>query len=213
MKASALIHCLSTLALLTFSASLTADVKLPNVIGNGMVLQRDMPVPIWGWADAGEEVTVSFAGETKTTKSGKNGKWMVRLSPLKANAKAANLTVKGSNEIILENILVGEVWICSGQSNMEWNIRGSMNGNEEVAASDHPLIRLFNVPGHTTSPKPQEEGKGNWQTCSPKTSSGFSAVGYFFGRRLLKELNVPVGLIGSNWGGTRIEPWTTLAGF
>ena len=138
MKVFALINCLPTLALLTFSASLTADVKLPNVIGNGMVLQCDMPVPIWGWADAGEEVTVSFAGETKNTKTGKNGKWMVKLSPLKANAKPANLTVKGSNEIKLENILVGEVWICSGQSNMEWSIRSSMNAKEEIAASDHP---------------------------------------------------------------------------
>ncbi|MDE0577809.1 MAG: sialate O-acetylesterase [Opitutales bacterium] len=200
-------------AVSVFTAIVSAEVKLPNVIGSDMVLQRDLPVPIWGWAEAGEKVTVSFGGQTKSTEAGDDGKWMVKLDSLKSNAKAANLTVKGSNEIILENILVGEVWICSGQSNMEWNIRGSMNGNEEVAASDHPLIRLFNVPGHTTSPKPQEEGKGNWQVCGPKTSSGFSAVGYFFGRRLLKELNVPVGLVGSNWGGTRIEPWTTLAGF
>ena len=215
MKVFALINCLPTLALLTFSASLTADVKLPNVIGNGMVLQCDMPVPIWGWADAGEEVTVSFAGETKNTKTGKNGKWMVKLSPLKANAKPANLTVKGSNEIKLENILVGEVWICSGQSNMEWSIRSSMNAKEEIAASDHPGIRLFNVPGHKTHPKPQQRLAipTEWKVCKPDTSANFSAVGYYFGRRLHKELGVPVGLVGSNWGGTRIEPWTTLAGF
>ncbi|MBL63628.1 MAG: sialate O-acetylesterase [Opitutae bacterium] len=213
MKVSTLARWLAPWAILTLSTTLSAEVKLPNVIGSGMVLQRDLPVPIWGWADAGEKVTVSFAGQTETTKAGADGKWMVKLAKLKANAKAASLTVKGSNEIKLDNILVGEVWICSGQSNMEWSIRQSMNAQEEIAASNHPNIRLFNVPGHTTSPKPQEVGKGNWVVCSPKTSSGFSAVGYYFGRRLQKELDLPIGLIGSNWGGTRIEPWTTLAGF
>jgi sialate O-acetylesterase len=213
MKTKTITSYLTTIILLSLGLNLSAEVKLPNVIGNDMVLQRDLPVPIWGWADNGEEVTVSFAGQSKTAKPGKNGKWMVKLSALKANSKPAILTINGSNEIKLDNILVGEVWICSGQSNMEWRLSGTTNAKEEVAASDHPLIRLFDVPGHTTSPKPQEEGRGNWQVCNPKTSGGFSAVGYFFGRRLHKELDVPVGLIGSNWGGTRIEPWTTLAGF
>ncbi|SVC38534.1 uncharacterized protein METZ01_LOCUS291388, partial [marine metagenome] len=213
MKVPTLIRCFASLTLLTFSTTLLAEVKLPPVIGAGMVLQRDLPLPVWGWAEAGEKVSVSFAGQTKTAKAGDDGKWMVKLDPLKANAKPGSLTVAGSNKISLDNILVGEVWICSGQSNMEWALRSSTNAKEEVAASDHPLIRLFNVPGHTTSPLPKEQGAGNWQTCSPKTSSGFSAVGYFFGRRLHKELDVPIGLIGSNWGGTRIEPWTTLAGF
>jgi sialate O-acetylesterase len=198
-----------------FATSVSAEVKLPNVIGNDMVLQRDLPVPIWGWADKGEEVTVTFAGQSKTAKPGKNGKWMVKLSALKANSKPATLTIKGSNEINLENILVGEVWICSGQSNMEWSIRSSMNAKEEIAASDHPGIRLFNVPGHKTHPKPQQRLAipTEWKVCKPDTSANFSAVGYYFGRRLHKELGVPVGLVGSNWGGTRIEPWTTLAGF
>ena len=138
---------------------------------------------------------------------------MVKLDPLKANSKATSLMVTGNNKISLDNVLVGEVWICSGQSNMEWALRSSMNAKEEVAAADHPQIRLFNVPGHTTSPLPKEKGAGSWQVCNPKSATGFSAVGYFFGRRLQKDLDVPVGLIGSNWGGTRIEPWTTLAGF
>ena len=191
---------LTSLCLFAVALTATADVKLPPVLGSGMVLQRDLPVPVWGWADAGEKVSVSFADQTKTTKAGDNGKWMVKLDPLKANDKPANLTVTGSNKISLDNVLVGEVWICSGQSNMEWAIRSSMNAKEEIAASDHPNIRLFNVPGHTTSPLPKEEGRGNWQVCNPKTSSGFSAVGYYFGRRLQKELSVPIGLIGSNWG-------------
>ena len=213
MKVPTHLRCIASLTLLTFSTTISAEVKLPPVIGAGMVLQRDLPVPIWGWAEAGEEVSVSFSGQTKKAKANDKGKWMVKLDALKASAKGTNLTVEGSNKITLENVLIGEVWICSGQSNMEWAIRSSMNAKEEIAASDHPLIRLFNVPGHTTSPLPKEQGAGKWQTCSPKTSSGFSAVGYFFGRRLLKELKVPIGLIGSNWGGTRIEPWTTLAGF
>ena len=198
-----------------FTAIVSAEVKLPNVIGSDMVLQRDLPVPIWGWADKGEEVTVSFAGQSKTTKANGEGMWMVKLSALKANSKPATLTIKGSNEIKLENILVGEVWICSGQSNMEWSIRSSMNAKEEIAASDHPGIRLFNVSGHKTHPKPQQRLAipTEWKVCKPDTSANFSAVGYYFGRRLHKELGVPVGLVGSNWGGTRIEPWTTLAGF
>jgi len=213
MKFRSLNRFFTSLFLLAIISTATADVKLPPVLGSGMVLQRGLPVPVWGWADAGEKVSVSFAGQTKTANAGDDGKWMVKLEPLKASSKAASLSVAGKNKISLDNVLVGEVWICSGQSNMEWAIRSSMNAKEEIAASDHPNIRLFNVPGHTTSPLPKEEGRGNWQVCSPKTSSSFSAVGYFFGRRLQKELEVPVGLIGSNWGGTRIEPWTTLAGF
>ena len=135
------------------------------------------------------------------------------LDPLKANGNGSALTITGKNKITLENVLVGEVWICSGQSNMEWAIKQSMNPKEEAAAANYPQIRLFNVPGHTVSPLPKEEGAGQWQVCDPNSANNFSAVGYFFGRRLHKDLKVPVGLIGSNWGGTRIEPWTTLAGF
>ena len=213
MKSHLLKRCFLFLTLPTLAFTAMAEVTLPPVLGNGMVLQRDLPVPVWGWADAGEKVSVTFADQTKITKAGDDGKWMVKLDPLKANNKAASLTVTGNNKISLDNVLVGEVWICSGQSNMEWALRSSMNAKEEVEAADHPQIRLFNVPGHTTSPLPQERGAGSWQVCNPKSATGFSAVGYFFGRRLQKELGVPVGLVGSNWGGTRIEPWTTLAGF
>jgi len=215
MKFNKVYHGLTLLAFLVLTFTASADVTLPRVIGSGMVLQSDLPVPVWGWADVGEKVSVSFAGQTKMAKAGNDGKWMVKLDPLKASNKSTSLTISGNNKISLDNVLVGEVWICSGQSNMEWAIRSSMNAKEEIAASDHPNIRLFNVPGHTTSPVPNEKAArpGSWQVCSPKTSSGFSAVGYYFGRRLQKELEVPVGLIGSNWGGTRIEPWTTLEGF
>ena len=188
-------------------------VSLPPVIGNHMVLQRDLPVPIWGWGEKGEKITVSFAGQSKSATVGKNGKWMLKLDKLKANTKPSNLPVKGNNEIKLENILVGEVWICSGQSNMEWKVAQCANGKEEIAAANHSAIRLFDVPGHTVHPLPQDKGKGEWKVCSPSTIASFSATGYYFGRRLHKELNIPIGLGGSNWGGTRIEPWTTLTGF
>ena len=200
-------------AVFALSSPASADVTLPRVLGSGMVLQRDLPVPVWGWAEAGEKVSVSFAGQSKTVKAGDDGSWMVKLAPLKASAKAASLTIEGDNKITIENILVGEVWICSGQSNMEWRLIQGVKGREEVEGADHPLIRLFDVPGHTTSPLPREKGAGSWRMCAPKSASGFSAVGYFFGRRLLKELGVPVGLIGSNWGGTRIEPWVPVEGF
>jgi len=190
-----------------------ADVTLPSIIGNGMVLQQEMAAPIWGWADPGESITVSFGTQSKSVTAGDDGKWMVKLDPLKANSRGQTLKVKGKNTLTVEKVLIGEVWICSGQSNMEWNVGSSLNGKEEIAAADHPMIHLFNVPGHLTSDKPKDQGPGQWAVCSPESVRGFSAVGYFFGRRLSQELKVPIGLIGSNWGGTRIEPWTSLDGF
>ncbi|MDA1017001.1 MAG: sialate O-acetylesterase [Planctomycetota bacterium] len=190
-----------------------ADVKLASIFGDSMVLQRELSVPVWGWGEPGETVTVTFADQTKTAEAGKSGKWMVKLDALKANAKGQSLSVSGSSKIQLKDVLVGEVWICSGQSNMEWALRWTLNAKEETAAAKHPLIRLFNVPGHITNPLPQDTCPGTWQACNPNSASGFSAVGYFFGRRLQQELDVPVGLVGSNWGGTRIEPWTSPDGF
>jgi len=190
-----------------------AEVKLASVFGDSMVLQRELPVPVWGWADPGEKVTVTFGDQQHTAEADKEGRWQVKLGALKASAQGATLKVEGSNTIELTDVLVGEVWICSGQSNMEWPLRASINAKEEIEAADHPLIRLFNVPGHLTSPTPLDTCPGEWAVCSPKSATGFSAVGYFFGREIHKELGVPVGLVGSNWGGTRIEPWTSPAGF
>jgi len=203
-----------SLFLLALASSISAyAVRLPAVINSNMVLQRDMQVPIWGWGDAGEKISVHFAGQKKETTAGKNGEWMVKLDKLKANASPSVLTVKGNNEIKLENVLVGEVWICSGQSNMEWRVQQCANPKEEIANANWPQIRFFDVPEHTIHPIPQRQGNGKWQVCSPSTIAKFSASGYYFGRRLHNELNVPIGLVGSNWGGTRIEPWTTLDGF
>jgi sialate O-acetylesterase len=198
---------------LFFSEDARSQVKLPSIIGDGMVLQQGMSVPVWGWDTAGQTVTVSFAGQKQSAKAGQDGRWQVKLKAMKSSAKGRSLKVSGSNKVSVKNVVVGEVWICSGQSNMEWRLASTTNGKEEVANAKHSLIRLFNVPGHTVNARPQDHSKGAWAACGPQSAKGFSAVGYFFGRRLAKKLKVPIGLVGSNWGGTRIEPWVSLDGF
>jgi sialate O-acetylesterase len=192
----------------------SADVTLSPIIGSHMVLQRDSVCPIWGWADQGEEVTVEFGGQKQTAKPGADGKWMVKLQPMKANAKPQTMSIRGKNEVKLEDVLVGEVWLCSGQSNMEWSVAASMNPKEEIAAAKESRIRhikIGNPPAKT--PEAKVISPNGWQAASPQTAGGFTAVGYFFAREIVKELDVPVGLLGANWGGTRIEPWTPPVGF
>jgi len=197
-----------------------ADVSMPAVFSDNMILQRDLPVRIWGWADAGEDVTVSLHTKTATpvfnqqvsTKADAAGKWSVKLKPLVANGNELTLTVAGKNTLTFTNILAGDVWICSGQSNMEWPVAASLNPKEECAAANFPNIRLFTVP-HTTSPRPADDvaTKGGWAVCSPQTVGGFSAVAYFFGREIHQKTQVPIGLINTSWGGTAIEPWMPLS--
>ena len=200
-------------AAILFSSSTNAEVKLPSIFGDHMVLQQGMPVPVWGWAAAGEKVKVRFGRQFQSTKADAEGKWEITLDALRATRQPQRLFVGGTNTIVVNDVLVGEVWICSGQSNMEWSLSRTMNSKQEVGAAKHPMIRLFNVPGHTTSSRPKDECPGSWAICAPGSVKGFSAVGYFFGRRLSQELRTPIGLVGSNWGGTRIEPWTSLDGF
>jgi sialate O-acetylesterase len=190
-----------------------AEVKLPSIIGSHMVLQQGEPVPIWGTAQPGEEVSVAFGSAKVSAKADADGKWQVNLPSMKANAKGTKMVVKGSNEIVLEDVLVGEVWLCSGQSNMEWTVARSANAKEEIAAANYPLIRHIKVP-HRPSAKPESDvNTSGWQVATPATARHFTAVGYYFARELLGELKVPIGLIGSNWGGTRIEPWVAPEGF
>ena len=200
-------------ALATVILPANADVTLSPIIGSHMVLQRESACPVWGWAEQGEEVTVEFAGQKQVAKPDAAGKWMVKLKPMKANAKGETMTIRGKNEIKLEDVVVGEVWLCSGQSNMEWVVASSMNSKEEIANANDSRIRhikVNNPPAKTPESKLISNG---WQPASPKTVGGFTAVGYFFGRELAKELDVPIGLLGANWGGTRIEPWTPPVGF
>lgn len=207
-----------TASLLTFAIVLSiaslaqAEIKLPSVIGTNMVLQRNEDVPIWGWDDPGTEVTVSIGDQSVTGKAGADGRWMVDLKPMKAGGPHT-LTIKGTNEVALENVAIGEVWLCSGQSNMEWTVNSSDNAQEEKAAANYPMIRHIKIP-HVPMAEPQDNVPSDgWKETTPETVGNFTAVGYFFGRELFKELSVPIGLIGSNWGGTRIEPWTPPVGF
>lgn len=196
-----------TVILLVTPLSLRAEVKLPAVVGSHMVLQRDKEVPIWGWADPGEEVTVEFADQKKSTRADDKGNWKVALDAMKANAKGQRLLVKGKNTIELTDILIGEVWIGSGQSNMEWSLAQSARPKETIAAANHPTIRLFHVP-KVQAKTPQKDLKAEWKICTPESATRFSAVLYHYGVRLQKDLDVPMGLINSSWGGSPIEPWT-----
>ena len=187
---------------------LHADITLPRVFGDNMVLQREKPIPVWGKADSGEKITVAFAEQKQTTIADETGSWQVTLDSLPANKTPQSFVVSGKNKVTLENVLVGEVWLCSGQSNMEWLVEKSANPEAEKAAANFPEIRHFKVP-RTSSAFPQADVKGNWQVCSPTTVGGFSAVGYYFARELFQKLDVPIGLLHSSWGGTSIEVWVS----
>ncbi|WP_138991358.1 sialate O-acetylesterase [Larkinella sp. C7] len=187
-----------------------ADVHLPKIFGSHMVLQRRKPVPVWGWSDPNEKITVQFNNQTKTTKADKSGKWMVRLDPTEAGGPFALSVAGKKNTVAFDDVLVGEVWICSGQSNMEWVVKSSTNAAQEIQEANYPLIRHFKVP-HDLSLSPKDDVLGGtWQPATPETVGNFTAVGYFFARELLKELNnVPIGLLNTSWGGTQSESWTS----
>jgi len=189
-----------------------AELRLPSVIGSNMVLQRDKPIPVWGWAAAGDEVTITLGAGGKKIKAGEDGRWAVKLDALPAGGPHELKVTAAGKEIVLSNVLVGEVWLCSGQSNMEWSVRASNNPREEIGNAKHSKIRLFHIPKRPAT-TPQDDVKASWRECTPESVVNFSAVGYYFGRHLHGELDVPIGLIGSAWGGTRIEPWTPDAGF
>ncbi len=182
-----------------------ADVKLPALFTNHMVLQRDQKDRVWGWADPGEEVTVTIKDQTKTTQAGPDGKWQVTLDPLPTGGPYT-LTVKGKNTLTVGDVLAGEVWICSGQSNMQMSVYGSNDADLEIPAANFPGIRLITVPNRGTQ-EPQKDFHGKWEVCSPHTVGGFSAVGFFFGRQLHQILGVPIGLINDSWGGSACEAW------
>ena len=189
------------------AAVLHGAVRLPAVLSDHMVLQRGMPVRIWGWAEPAETVRIQFQGQTVATTTGGDSKWAAWLKPLAA-AGPLEMTVSGSNTITLHDVLVGEVWIGSGQSNMEFAVSGAVNHDEEIAHADYPLMHLFIVK-RAVADQPAADVEGSWQVCSPETVPRFSAVEYFFGRHLYHTLHVPMGLIESNWGGTPAQSWTS----
>jgi sialate O-acetylesterase len=209
-KHSALLTSLSVAALLLASAAAArADVALPEVLSDSMVLQRGARVPIWGRAAPGESVTVTFAGQTKRTTAGADGRWRVDLDPLKPSAAPSVLAVAGSNRIELKDVLVGEVWLLAGQSNMQRLLSETEGGAAAQAAANHPTMRLFNVSRQVAfrhAPPPL----ARWRACTPESVKEFSAAGYYFGVELQKALGVPVGLINSSYGGSQAEAWTPV---
>lgn len=203
-------------ACLGLTVPVSAEVKLPAVFSDHMVLQRDKAIPVWGWDAPGTEVSVTLGDAKASAKADDKGNWKVSLPAQKANANGQKLTVKGSSEKAFSDVLVGEVWLCSGQSNMEWTVAASDNPQQEIANGKHPLIRHIKIPHRPSAKVETDVQTKGWEVASPATVAQFTAVGYYFAVNLRKDKDfaeVPVGLIGSNWGGTRIEPWTTPEGF
>lgn len=206
------------LILLAASRSVAlAEARLPALFGDGMVLQRDSRLPIWGWAEPGEEVTVVFeqpaaangapVRQEKTTKADDSGAWSVGLEAVRPGP-AGTLMIKAQNTLTFHDVLVGEVWICSGQSNMQWPVQAAQDPDLEAAAAHFPELRFFKVP-RTTAAAPQRDVNAHWEACGPESVKEMSAVAYYFGRQLHNSLNIPIGLIHTSWGGTRAEAWTS----
>ncbi|MCF7818391.1 MAG: hypothetical protein K9M54_10970 [Kiritimatiellales bacterium] len=190
-----------------------AEPTLPTVFSDHMVLQRERAVPVWGKADPNATVTVEFAGQTKTAVAKADGTWRIDLDPMPASTAPRTLTVRaGGQQVAFQDVLVGEVWLCSGQSNMQLSLSACENAAAEIAAANYPEIRLYDTPRVATE-DPQEKINAHWTACTPETAKTFSGVAYYFGRKLHQDLNVPIGLLLSAWGGTRIEPWTPPCGF
>jgi len=197
------------LAVLLAAATAPAAVSVPSIIGDHMVLQAGKPLPIWGKAEPGENITVAFGGTAVQAVADAEGRWMVKFPAQARSAKPVEMTIAGPDNILtIRDILVGEVWIGSGQSNMQWTIKDSNNAKVEIAAANYPEIRLFYVE-RTVATSPQFTCKGEWKECSPETIPDFSAVLYYFGRELRQKLGAPVGLICTAWGGTPAESWTS----
>jgi sialate O-acetylesterase len=171
-----------------------------------MVLQRNMAVPVWGWAAPGEKITVSLAGQKKTAEADKDGAWLVRLDSMPAGGPFEMSVSGNKGSVTLRNVLVGEVWVCSGQSNMQWPVKQTQNGEQAAAAANNPNLRLYYVP-RKPADVPVANVDASWVECEPKAVADFSAVAYYFGRDLQEKLGVPVGLIHTSWGGTAVELW------
>ncbi len=190
----------------------TADVRLPKIFTDNMVLQRELPVRVWGWAEAGEAVSVTLAGNHAETKADAKGQWSLELAPLKTGENL-ELAVQGRNSLTLKNILVGDIWVCSGQSNMEMDLGGCVGAAEDIKAADLPKIRRIKI-NHEQAAQPVMDAPAatSWQVCSPDTARGFTAVGFYFAREIVQKTGIPIGLVDDNWGGTPIEPWVATEG-
>ena len=216
-----MIKKLLLLSIVFFATSLVAEANksfgLSNIFGNNMILQRDKPVSIWGWAKPDSKITVTFANQKKDTVTDKGGNWLVSLAPMPANDKPQNLIVTGGDQLAktikFNNILVGDVWICSGQSNMAWKVCHSEGFKQEIKNANRPLIRQITIQLDNADLPKKNIFRRKWYICTPKNFEGFSAVGYYFAVKLQEELKIPIGIISSSWGGSRIEPWIPKLGY
>lgn len=203
-RLAALVLALLSLHVLTVNQA-QAKIKLPAIIGDNMVLQQGQKNPLWGWAEPGETITVAVDGQSYTAVADDKGKWTVTINPLKVGGPY-EIVIKGKETVTLKNVLAGEVWICSGQSNMAWPVSAANDADLEIMTANYPNIRLISVPQVGTQ-EAKDDFNGKWEPCSPQTVANFSAVGYFFGRQLYQTLNVPIGLIDNAWGGSSAEAW------
>jgi sialate O-acetylesterase len=202
---------LVTAAIALAAAAARADVKLPAIISDNMCLQAEKALPIWGKADPGEKITVTLGDQSLPTVAGEDGKWKVMLKAIPSGGGPLVMKVAGKNSIEVKNIIVGQVWVASGQSNMEFGFSGAHNAATEGPKAKYPNIRLFNLKKKTAF-EPQWDCEGKWEECSPETVVHTSAVGYFFARDIHEKLGVPVGLIHTSWGGTPAQSWTSIEG-
>ena len=196
--------------LLLLTVRVRAEVKLPSIFGDHMVLQQEAHIPVWGWANPGETVTVTFAGKSASATTQSDGKWRANLPPLPDGASSGDLVISGSNKITLHDVLVGDVWLCSGQSNMEFGLASASNAKQAIPDATDDQIRLFHVPRQMAIIPLDQTVPASWQVCTPRTIPSFTAVGYFFAKNLRSVLHRPIGLIESSWGGTPAEAWTDL---
>lgn len=194
-------------ALLLWGTSLFATIRLPRFFSDNMILQRDMPLKIWGWADRNEKISVCFNGHEVTTVVEKSGEWAVELPPMKYGGPFEMIIRGKDNTVTFQNIMLGDVWICSGQSNMEWILENTRGAAQEIAGSTNPNIRLLTIEKTIRSTEMNDISGGSWEICSPQAACSFSAVGYYFGKNLQQELQIPIGLINNAWGGTNIQTW------
>lgn len=197
---------------LAWSLAAFSAVQLPHIFTSGMVLQRDKPIVIWGWADPDEKVTVRFNKQSQSVTTGANGKWKVELKALPAGGPYS-LDVSGTNTITLNDILMGDVWICSGQSNMEFHVNGVVNAAQEIQEANYPSIRHFYLPKAVSGTEKEDVAPSEWKAATPANVGDFTAVGYFFARALYEKLHVPIGLIHTSWGGTDVETWISSSGY
>lgn len=195
----------SLLVLAAGACPAMANVTLPAIFGDEMVLQRDMKVPIWGWADPGEKITITIPNQKLTAVADEKGRWRATFEPLAAGG-LMDIVVQGKNQVKIRDVQVGDVWLCSGQSNMEWAVGQARDADLELPAANYPNIRLFTIVGEGRD-VPQEKLQGKWAKCTPQTAAEFSAVGYFFGRQMHQNVKVPIGLIDNSWGGSACEAW------